>query len=247
MTAVTSNYSAAGAPFRAGAALSRAFSVFRAQWVKFFVLTAIPLAPTLALDLAIGERQSGSFAALRLFGLLLQMVLGALANATCLYGAYQVMRGQTFSVGGSLNAASGRLASVVGASLLGGLLTGLAMILLIVPGLIVMCAIYVALPACVVERLGPVQCLRRSRALTSGYRWPIFGLIVAVGIASAVAAGGAGAAAGVTRNLVVITVVIFAASVLIGAFGAVLSAVIYHDLRVAKEGVDIDKLANVFD
>ena len=31
------------------------------------------------------------------------------------------------------------------------------------------------------------------------------------------------------------------------AFGAVLSAVIYHDLRVAKEGIDISKLSSVFD
>jgi hypothetical protein len=31
------------------------------------------------------------------------------------------------------------------------------------------------------------------------------------------------------------------------SFGAVLAAVVYHDLRVAKEGIAIDNLANVFD
>ena len=31
------------------------------------------------------------------------------------------------------------------------------------------------------------------------------------------------------------------------AFGAVLVTVVYHDLRVAKEGIDIESLANVFD
>jgi hypothetical protein len=31
------------------------------------------------------------------------------------------------------------------------------------------------------------------------------------------------------------------------SFGAVLVAVTYHDLRAAKEGTDIDNLANIFD
>jgi hypothetical protein len=39
----------------------------------------------------------------------------------------------------------------------------------------------------------------------------------------------------------------FAWQVVLTAFSAVLSAVIYHDLRVAKEGIDLDTLANVFD
>ena len=33
----------------------------------------------------------------------------------------------------------------------------------------------------------------------------------------------------------------------VGAFAAVATAVIYRDLRVAKEGVDTDQVATVFD
>ena len=36
-------------------------------------------------------------------------------------------------------------------------------------------------------------------------------------------------------------------SALIGAFSAILGVVTYHDLRVAKEGVDTDQIAAVFD
>jgi hypothetical protein len=36
-------------------------------------------------------------------------------------------------------------------------------------------------------------------------------------------------------------------SALVGAFSAILGVVIYHDLRVAKEGVDTDQIAAVFD
>ena len=34
---------------------------------------------------------------------------------------------------------------------------------------------------------------------------------------------------------------------LTGAFNAVMVVVTYHDLRVAKEGVDTDQIASVFD
>jgi hypothetical protein len=36
-------------------------------------------------------------------------------------------------------------------------------------------------------------------------------------------------------------------SAFVGAFSAILGVVIYHDLRVAKEGVDTDQIAAVFD
>jgi hypothetical protein len=36
-------------------------------------------------------------------------------------------------------------------------------------------------------------------------------------------------------------------SAIIGAFGAVVVAVVYHDLRAAHEGIDVDRMAAVFD
>jgi hypothetical protein len=35
--------------------------------------------------------------------------------------------------------------------------------------------------------------------------------------------------------------------VAIGAFGSIIVAVIYHDLRVARDGIDIERIAAVFD
>jgi hypothetical protein len=48
-------------------------------------------------------------------------------------------------------------------------------------------------------------------------------------------------------SLILGQVLNFGRQVVTTAFGAVLVAVVYHDLRAAKEGIDIDNLANVFD
>ena len=123
----------------------------------------------------------------------------------------------------------------------------LGMLLLIVPGLILMTMWYVAVPACVVEGTGPVRSLGRSRELTAGYRWKMFGLILLVIVIS------------VIGSMVVTLPAVFLAGIwgqlavqlvwagLSGGFGSVLIAVAYYYLRVAKEGVDVDQIASVFD
>jgi len=56
------------------------------------------------------------------------------------------------------------------------------MILLVVPGVWLSMAFSVAIPACIVEGLGPEDALRRSFALTLGQRWRVFGYSILVGV-----------------------------------------------------------------
>ena len=255
MSAIASASLPLGAPFRVGEALNRAYKVFVAGFGKFVVLTAVPLAPVLVIELIATGLPPNAQAGLKGLASIVQFVLGALATGTCLFGAYQIMRDRPFSISKSFSAASGRIASVLVTSLLVGLLAGLATLALIVPGVMLMCMWYVALPAVIVERLKARASMRRSRALTSGYRWPIFGLLLLAGILAAVALGVAGALfalvvalTGHGGSLATVAVVLTFLGTVVGqAFGAVLSAVVYHDLRVAKEGVDIERLTNVFD
>ena len=136
---------------------------------------------------------------------------------------------------------------MVGAALLVGILTGLAALALIVPGIMVACAFYVAVPACVIERIGPRASLKRSGELTRGNRWGVFGLVILVAVGTIILAGALAALGAVIGGAVLATIFTFVAEVVVEAFGAVVTAVVYHDLRVAKEGVDIDQIAGVFD
>jgi hypothetical protein len=240
---------ASGAPFRVGVVLSKTFSVFGSKLGSFLLLAFIPLIPVLGVTLiGLAGPQSGppasSFAASGGLSGLLTFVLGIVAQATTLYGAFQQMGDKPFSIAQSLSVGLRRTLPVFGVALLAGLGTVLAAMLFVVPGIIVACMLYVSVPACVIEKMGVTASLNRSALLTRGYRWQIFGLLALVTIA------------GLIVKLVLMwfggvmlwgKLLTFCWLVIATAFGAVLAAVVYHDLRVAKEGIDIDNLANVFD
>jgi len=240
--------------FRIGSALSRAIKVYAAAFDKFILLTLILTAPALIVELIIGPPPQNRWG---FWELVLWMLLWSLATATCLFGAYRVMQGQGFGVGDSVRAGLHRLGPVVGTTFLGTAGVLLAALLLVVPGIILECSIYVALPACVIERRGPTDSLRRSQVLTRGHRWPIFGLLALVTVLTVFVTVGAavsgailvsylGVAGGKTAAWMLGAIFAFAVRVVMGSFGAVLVAVVYHDLRVLKEGADIDSIASAF-
>ena len=246
-----------GAPFGVGAAISRALGIFAKGWWKFFILTLIPLAPYYLYDFAtqpttlegIQAQQANTASYFTGLGLRIVFAMGlqALASATCLYGAYQIMRGKDFSIGESLSAGLSRLAPAVGTSLAVVMLVYVGLVLLLVPGIIVMLMMYVALPVCVVERLGPFASMGRSRFLTKDSRWKLLGMLLLMFLAIAVLGAVFGGIGGYLGGLVGYKIGAMPVTIFIYAFFSVLTAVVYHDLRVSKEGVDVETLAGVFD
>jgi hypothetical protein len=113
----------------------------------------------------------------------------------------------------------------------------------------------VARPACVAERLGPLGSLRRSRELTRGHRWKILGLILLtlicllvvlliVGIVVGVATALGGTVTFAAPLMRFVSQVLYAIFL---AFIWILIAVTYRDLRIAREGIDTDQVATVFE
>ena len=110
-------------------------------------------------------------------------------------------------------------------------------------------------PVCVVERLGPFRSLGRSRELTKGHRWNILGLFFLTMIPAVIIGAIVGAALGVILVLGPVGGFGPAVTQTIGliwnaiwtAFFAVIIVVTYHDLRVAKEGIDTEQIAAVFE
>ena len=132
-----------------------------------------------------------------------------------------------------------------------GLWVLLGVLLLVVPGVMWYCALYVAVPAVVVEAglASSADALQRSRELTSGSRWAIFVVAALVGVVNAVAFGVAAVLAALAQALPHPIAVLLATAViaLASTFGACASAVAYHDLRVAKEGIATADLVKVFE
>jgi hypothetical protein len=235
---------------RVGDVLSRSFSLFAARWAPFVGLSLIAYAPNLILGLLLTGSAgiSGGAGPVGVFvTTIIQFVCSALANAAIIYGVVQELRGRGFTFSESLSVGFGRTGAVVGLSLLVGVLVGVASLLLLIPGIIVWCIYSVAIPVCVAERLGPRASMTRSSFLTKGNRWRIFGIILVIVLASMVFGAIFGGLAAMIGGFLLVQIVSFVIEALFGAFNAVAIGVLYYQLRVVREGADIEKIAAVFD
>jgi uncharacterized membrane protein len=250
---------ATGGEFRIGPIFSRAWSVYTSNFLKFSAIAlVIALPQLLSGDSHDAASASVEGSAWKLVAFIIGMIVNTIGLAVILYGAFQVMRGRALIVGEAVRRGLARFWPILGLSILVTLGLVVGFILLIVPCFILAVRWSVALPACVVENLGPLAAMRRSAELTRGHRWKIFGvfiLIVVIVLIAAIIIGllvaaVVGATAFATGGIVALVL-----AGLLGLLGAaiytaylnIVLVMLYHDLRVAKEGVDTDQIAAVFD
>ena len=162
--------------FRLGDVFSKALTIYGRRFGPFIILTVIANIPQYAILFVVDAPTVGSFGIGRAVIPLVNLLCSSLASGAVIYGVVQDLRGRSFSVADSLQIALNRLLPMVGVAICTTILIGLATILLIVPGLMVACAFYVSMPACVAEQAGVFESMARSRFLTKGCRWQVFGL-----------------------------------------------------------------------
>lgn len=163
--------------------------------------------------------------------------------------------GKKTAFGDAFNVGVRMFLPLLGLSIIATLGTILGYILLIVPGVILSVMWSVSAPAVVVEKRGVFESLQRSRDLTRGHRWSVFGLMVIYVVLSwiiGLALGGLSLATGGTMtggapNLLVTLISGPLVNIVAGVVASAGVASLYYELRVAKEGVGADELASVFD
>ena len=101
------------------------------------------------------------------------------------------------------------------------------------------CALYVAVPVVVVERVSILNALTRSWTLTRGSRIIIFAALFVAGLAQGLIHGLAATAIPIASAGAIVDVLL---SLLTGAFGATLGAVTYVRLRETSENVHVSAL-----
>jgi hypothetical protein len=236
--------------FRVGSVLTRTAKILSQHFLIFFLIGLVANLPSLLLGYgggSVGASPTGQNAVLLIVGGVLSFVLSMISQAVMVHAAFQAMRMRPVSLGESMKVGLSRVFAVILLALLMGILGGLAALLLIVPALIVMTMWFVSTPACVVERTGPWTSMKRSAALTKGHRWKVFGLLLLLILVSLIVAG--------LLQLVLMqvgsTILVLLGTLLWGAlwtaFYSIAVVTTYHDLRVAKEGIDIEQIAAVFD
>jgi hypothetical protein len=125
--------------------------------------------------------------------------------------------------------------------------------LLFFPGIMLFCGLLLAFPSLVLEPgISPTGALSRSWSLTRGSRWRMFALLVTmalllyvplVGLGTVAAVALPGGALGATPGTLTLSVVAVVQMLLYPLLYCVLT-VAYYDLRVRKEGFDLEVLAS---
>jgi hypothetical protein len=237
--------------FRVGRVLARAVSMLSRRFLPFCLVTFVAFAPLILLPRVAMSGGIDPDQVLLVLGLsfviaMAQIMISTFSSAVILHGAFQDMRNRPVNLVESLKVGLRRFLPLLGLAFLVAILVLLGFALFIIPGLILYTMWFVSVAACVVERTGPWTSMRRSRQLTKGHRWKIFGLALLLLLLSLVSralrlvlvsTGG--------ETLALIGTLIWVA--ISSAFSSVVVAVSYYELRAAKEGIDIEQIASVFD
>ena len=128
---------------------------------------------------------------------------------------------------------------------------GTASLLVLVPGFMLACRWMVAIPAEVAERVGVFGALARSRDLTRGCRWRIFGLMLILYAIVLVLFGGqfllARALIGSGVSPLALSLVTVVVGPITGLSNTLGVTAIYLELRRVKEGGLLGEIASVFE
>ena len=211
----------------------RSIQVSTRYFVPLFVIGVVTSLPTLL---------SGSVDPTHpIFGQLwLGIVVASLTSALCeamvIVGTIRALAGGDARFAESAMRGLSRTLPVLVAWVLVSLIFALGIVLLIVPGLIAFAALAVVLPVCVVEDVRPLEALARSYELTTGSRWQIFWMYLVTVIGAIIVGTIVDLPLQRPAFAPISHAIDFLFAAMISSYSGVLTAVIYHDLRVAKEG-----------
>jgi len=201
---------------------------------------------------------AGSLGVVYGFALLLSVVAGlvitALTQAVLTRTTVAESEGRRASFGESLKAGFAVLLPLIILSILLAIGVAFGFMLLIVPGIILYVMWSVAVPALVEERPGIFGAFGRSRELTRGARWKVFGILLVLLVVYWLVSGAVGVASlttvGTQADVLSMPIGLTVASVLVGTlvnlFWGTVQASLYVELRDWKDGPATENLEQIF-
>jgi hypothetical protein len=245
-------------PLSLGEILDRTFTLYRRNFLLFMGIAAIPAILQLAVNLSLlffRGSQATNFTTLILGGLVtlvVFMVAYLISQGATIFAVTDLYLGRDTSIGKALDRVWGNIPNLFGVTLLNGMAVLVAALALVIPGIYVACRLLVCVPAALIEDRGPRDSLSRSWELTrdfAGRAFVIFLLVFALS---------AGLGALLSAPFSVLTVLAInnnpemvrtwtalsqvgstIANLLMTPIMLIATSVYYFDLRVRKEGFDL--------
>jgi hypothetical protein len=189
----------------------------------------------------------------------LWLVLFGVAQAATIWAVSELYLGRPASVREAYLSSKGRVWTVILITVMVSLATvlvgGIFFFLLFTPGIYLGCRLALAVSVAIVEKESAVSSMERSMELTKGYFWQIFLLLLLVGtlsyavsmmlqlpvlfltISAAIAKRPVSAEVATYQYIAG-----FISQTVVGPIGTISAALMYYNLRVRKEGFDIQHL-----
>ena len=226
-----------------------------------FLFGALPSIASQALTFGIMGSATGlsrtmsiGLTTLQLLSFVVALVFGALVQAIITRGVVIEHEGGRPSLGECLSGALRYSVPIVLLTILWWLGLMIGFVFLLVPGLMLLTMWAVAVPALIEERTGVIGAFGRSRALTKGSRWKIFGLLMVLLIGIYLIMGIVGvlglSQGALTPTAGSLPVTLLAGSAIMGfVFNLIWSTIqpsLFVELRDAHEGGSVSDLHQVF-
>jgi len=258
-------------PMTLGEVLDRTFTLYRENFLLFAGIMAVPYLFVLVFRFGVllltrsavtgatphvpsAGLIGGAFVGV--FGVLIVMLLViGVAQAATVSAVSELYLGREISVMDALSRAKGSILIVLAIMFMTGIATMVGLLLLIIPGIYIACRLAVSVPVAIVEQENPVASMERSMELTKGFAGQVFllmllvflvGFIVGLIIQAPVTLFTVKAVMAKQQPSIGIMaysyLAEFVSQVLVGPIGTISVVLMYYNLRVRKEGFDIQHL-----
>jgi hypothetical protein len=253
-------------PMTLGEVLDRTFKLYRSNFWLFAGIIALPFLALFVINIGIAGVGTGTRVAAGTvpspgmiasmvgggitFGLLYLFLLGA-AQAATVFAVSDLYLGRSTGLRDCYKRVGAKAIRVILILILTGLIVGVGCLLLIIPGIILLCRTAVAVPASMLEDSKSIRSIERSMELTKGYSGQVFVIFLMVWVLTwLVAVIFEVPFAFLTQaqhtvsfgTLVLQHLSGFISQVLVGPIGTIAFSLMYYNLRVRKEAFDIQHL-----
>lgn len=236
-------------PLSTGEVLDVSFGLYRALFIP--LLTVALASRAIPAIMGIYLHAIGGFGANLGLGLA-QFLVGIFLSAIGTAAATYIVSGAYLGTDVSANDALRRAIGLIGRLLVLSMMTTLVVFcgfLLIVPGFILLSGLALSTAVLVLESpISPNDAMSRSWQLTKGSRWKVFltflvsVLFLMVPMMAVGALGAVGSVVGLWSDLIPL-VLISVLEIFVYPFMYIVITVLYYDMRVRKEGFDLELLA----
>jgi len=222
-----------------------AFQVYRRAPLQFMVALAAVYVPwlviRLALDINIDPTNIPPLSTLITIAVV-GVAIYAVAGGAISVVARDVYLDLPISVPDAFRVVATRLVTLIVASVVTVALMTIGFVFLVVPAFYVIARFVVVRQVIVLEDTGTGGALSRSSALTVGLKMHVLGTLALIILLLLAVNIGAGLLINLIPSRVVMNVLSTALSVVVGPILGITETVLYYDLRIRREGFDVEYL-----